>query len=321
MTLLTYRKMAKQAEKLGLNRLVRLVGSWRGLLVLTYHRIGNAEQCEFDRGVYSTDEATFARQMEFIRRHFEVVSVDDVMRKPADHWKRRQAVLVTFDDGYIDNYEIAFPILKRLDIPALFFVTSGFIDQRSIAWWDEIAWMMRKQYAGVEEDQVDDAIVDVVEKFYEISASESEDYLNRVGDQAQTGRYQGASPVWMNWGMLREMAAAGMSFGGHTVSHPILTRTSTSNWEHELTEGRRRLEEELDVDVQVFSYPVGNPDCFSSDLKQQTAKHYQAAFSCYGGVNQGKAAGSWDRFDLRRWPVYGPMRQFRMTTTWPQLLN
>ncbi|PQO28152.1 polysaccharide deacetylase family protein [Blastopirellula marina] len=317
----TYRTLAKRAESLGLNRLVRLVGSWRGLLVLTYHRIGDADQCEFDRGVYSTDEASFAEQMAFVRSHFEVVSIDDVVRRPAADWKKRQAVLITFDDGYIDNYEIAFPILKRLEIPALFFVTSGFIDQRSISWWDEIAWMVRKQYAGASDEEVDDAIVEIVENYYEIPEAECEAYLNRVGDDAQTGRYSDASPVWMTWEMLREMAASGMSFGGHTVSHPILTRTRSGNWEHELTEGRRRLEEELSVDVQVFSYPVGNPDCFSADLKQQTARHYRAAFSCYGGVNQGRGAGNWDRFDLRRWPVYGPMRQFHMTTTWPQLLN
>lgn len=317
----TYRKLAKRAESLGLNRLVRLMGAWRGLLVLTYHRVGDAECCEFDRGVYSTDEASFAQQMEFIHRHFEVVGIDDVVRRPADDWKKRQAVMITFDDGYVDNYEIAFPILQRLGIPALFFVTSGFIDRRSIAWWDEIAWMMRKQYAGSSQNEIDDAIVQTVEGYYEIPEAEFEDYLNRVGDVAQTGRFEGASPVWMNWDMLREMAAAGMSFGGHTVSHPILTRTHSGNWEHELTEGRRRLEEELDVDVQVFSYPVGNPDCFSVDIKQQTAKHYRAAFSCYGGVNQGKSAGSWDRFDLRRWPVFGSMKQFRLTTTWPQFLN
>ncbi len=317
----TYRKLAKRAESLGLNRLVRLIGSWRGLLVLTYHRIGDADRCEFDRGVYSTDETSFAEQMEFVRRHFEVVSIEDVVRRPSSDWKKRQAVLITFDDGYIDNYEIAFPILKRWEIPAHFFVTSGFIDQRSIAWWDEIAWMMRQQYAGCSETEVDDAIVETVEKYYEVPEAECESYLERVGDQAQTGRFQGASPVWMNWDMLREMAASGMSFGGHTVSHPILTRIRSGNWEHELTEGRRRLEEELGVDVQVFSYPVGNPDCFSGELKQLTAKHYRAAFSCYGGVNLGKSAGSWDRFDLRRWPVFGPMRQFRMTTTWPQLLN
>lgn len=317
----TGHKLARKAEAFGLNRLIRLVGSWRGLLVLTYHRIGNAEQCEFDQGVYSTDGATFARQMEFIRRHFEVVSVDDVVRLPASHWRKRQAVLITFDDGYIDNYEVAFPILKKLGIPALFSVTSGFIDHRPIAWWDEIAWMMRKLHADADVDQVNDSIVQVLNEFYRSPISECQVFLNRLGDQAKTGRYEGEFPVWMNWDMLREMAAAGMSFGGHTVSHPILTRTRASNWEHELTEGRRRLEEELNTEVQVFSYPVGNPDCFSSDLKQQTAKHYRAAFSCYGGVNQGKSAGNWDRFDLRRWPVYGSMRQFRITTTWPQLLN
>ncbi|MBI1247229.1 polysaccharide deacetylase family protein [bacterium] len=317
----TYRRLAIQAEQAGINRLVRLIGSWRGLLVLTYHRIGDSSQCEFDRGVYSADEATFTRQMEFVRSHFEVVGIDQVVRQPDSYWRNRQAVLITFDDGYVDNFEVAFPVLKRLGMPALFFVTSGFLDQRSISWWDEIAWMMRQRYPQMAADELDDEICQRIERYYELSGDQRESYLDRLSDELKTDRYDAGSPPWMTWEMLREMAKSDIRFGGHTVTHPILTRIQNNDWEFELAEGKRRLEEETGTEVQAFSYPVGNPDCFSDSLMTQTARHYQAAFSCYGGVNRAASAKRWDRFDLQRWPVYGPMRQFQVTVTWPQLMN
>ncbi|MEW4453626.1 polysaccharide deacetylase family protein [Bremerella sp. JC817] len=318
---LSYRKLAKQAERLGINRLVRMIGSWRGLLVLTYHRIGNADACSFDRGVFSADEPLFRQQMEFVRDHFEVVTIDDVIEKPSHYWQNRQAVLITFDDGYVDNYEIAFPILKQLGIPALFFVATDFIDRQTIAWWDEIAWMMRQIPTDETADELDDKICEVVERYYGLIGSEAEDYLEQLGRDLGCGRFEGKSPLWMNWDMLREMAANGMRFGGHTVTHPILTRIDESRWDHELSEGKRRLEAETGTAVEAFSYPVGNPDCLSVQLMERTAGQFQVAFSCYGGVNHASRDSRWNRLNLQRWPIYGPMRQFRITVTWPQLQN
>ena len=89
----------------------RSVPFGHGALVVNYHRIGNAEESIFDRGVFSTTEDQFDMQMAFLKRNFDVISPHDL--PVARRMGRGRYVIVTFDDGYRDNYEKAFPILKR----------------------------------------------------------------------------------------------------------------------------------------------------------------------------------------------------------------
>ena len=316
---LNYRRFARKAERLGINSIARWIGSWRGLLVLTYHRIGDPRDCELDRGVFSTDVGTFATQMDFLQRHFEVVSIEDVIDRSPDYWSKRQSVLITFDDGYIDNYTHAFPILRDRGIPALFFVTSGFVDNRPLAWWDEIANMLRIGTAACDCSDIDSRIERTLEEFYELPTEACDDFLNEIAENAGCTRSsRDNADVWMTWDMLREMTKHGMSFGGHTVTHPILTRGNES-WQFELAEGKRRIESETQTKVSAFSYPVGTPECISEELKSVTADHYEVAFGCYGGVNNAKGRNGWDRMEMQRWPIFGSMRQFQTTVTWPQL--
>src|SRR6187402_2704387 len=89
----------------------------------------------FGRGVFSTTEDQFDMQMGFLKRNFDVISPHDL--PVARRMGRGRFVIVTFDDGYRDNYEKAFPILKHHHLPA------AFVDKRELSWWDTIAWMIR----------------------------------------------------------------------------------------------------------------------------------------------------------------------------------
>lgn len=314
-----YRRLARKAERLGLNSIARRLGSWRGLLVITYHRIGDPLACELDRGIFSTDAGTFAAQMDFLQRHFDLVSIDDVVDHPPEYWSKRRAVLVTFDDGYIDNFTHAFPVLRDRHIPALFFVTSGFVDKRPLAWWDEIAHMWRTSTRADTCGDIDSVIEQTLKKYYQLPSDACGEFLDELAGNLGCDRSaQSVTDVWMTWDMLREMTQHGMSLGGHTVTHPILTR-GDEHWEFELSEGKRRIESETATRVNAFSYPVGTTDCISEKLKSATAEHYATAFGCYGGVNNANGRNGWDQMEMQRWPIWGPMRQFQATVTWPQL--
>src|SRR5262249_4439087 len=127
-------------EKSGLGATIRSFQSWQGILALCYHRVGNNDATWLDRGVWSTTPAGFEEQIRFLKKRFDVIGPDDlpeIMNR-----RRGQYVLITFDDGYRDNYTEAFPILRSLGLGATFFVTTGFLDNPIVSPWDEMAWMV-----------------------------------------------------------------------------------------------------------------------------------------------------------------------------------
>ena len=125
----------------GLGALLRRLPAWRGALVLSYHRIGDRSQSDLHRGLFSTSAEGLDRQLRLLTRHFDVVAPGqldaDLLATSGRH------VIVTFDDGYRDLYELAHPVLQANNVRALMFLCTGFIDGHERAWWDDIGWMLR----------------------------------------------------------------------------------------------------------------------------------------------------------------------------------
>src|SRR5579859_4203966 len=125
----------------GLLLLIGRAIRWSGLLVLNYHRVGNGNGTPFDHGLWSADAEAFTDQIRFCKSQLDFITPDDISQVLAN--RQGRYALITFDDGYRDNYEIAFPILKAEGVPATFFIATGFVDSPRVPWWDEIAWMVR----------------------------------------------------------------------------------------------------------------------------------------------------------------------------------
>jgi len=107
------------------------------LLVLNYHRIGDPDATPYDRGLFSARQDAFAEQVAHLARSCDVISPADI--ETIRRERHGRFVLVTFDDGYRDNYELAVPVFASRGVPATFFVCTGYIDRPHLAWWDEIA--------------------------------------------------------------------------------------------------------------------------------------------------------------------------------------
>jgi peptidoglycan/xylan/chitin deacetylase (PgdA/CDA1 family) len=104
--------------------------------------------------------------------------------------------------------------------------------------------------------------------------------------------------MWMTWDMVREMRAAGMVIGGHTVHHPVLAQLSPERQWQAISGCARRFGEELGEPMSYFSYPVGQRDSFNDDTRACLRKAgIRYAFSYYGGF---RTFGSWDDLDVRR---------------------
>jgi polysaccharide deacetylase len=134
-------RTARTLEFTRLGDLLQRMWPWSGVVVFNYHRIGNATGSPFDHGLWSAGAAAFGEHIRSCKAHADVIGADDLPE--ITRRRRGRYVLITFDDGYRDNYDVAFPILKAEHVSALFFVTTGFIDSGRLSWWDEIAWMVR----------------------------------------------------------------------------------------------------------------------------------------------------------------------------------
>lgn len=285
---------------------------WHGLVTLNYHRIGNSEQSPLDPGVFSATAEQFEAQLRYLKANCDVIQVAD-MADVLRCGSTRRGVMITFDDGYVDNYEVAFPVLRQVGLPALIFLATGFLDDRCVAWWDEIVWMVRQatcptldlptvwnleslELSANQRAATNRRLLRLAKTF---TPQELNQFLDDVGSAAGTGRApQNASTApWMTWDMVREMHRGGIEFGGHTVTHPVLSMCGSEQQRDEIQRSKARIEAELGRPITAFSYPIGQPWAFSDDtmsLVRQAGYHW--GFSFYPGY----ASESSDAFDLRR---------------------
>ena len=320
--------LARGMDRLGINFCLRRLNFWTGLIVLNYHRIGSPLGSLFDHNLWSATQEDFDQQVRFAKKNFDVISINDVeeaLTKP-----KQRSVLFTFDDGYLDNYELAFPVLKSHNVPGTFFITSGFLDNRIPAWWDEIAWMVKTSLKHsipasewtMHEIPLDMKAVDRLNGIYYALPNEKTpaylEYLAEVTGSGRCSQSQG-DHCWMTWDMAREMVAGGMEIGAHTVNHPILARLSEADQLKEVQRSKARIEKELNLKVNTFSYPVGRPNCFDEGTRRSLEScDIQFGFSYYGDYNP---TGDFDRFDIRRYAVESELSlpYFRTVLTHPKL--
>ncbi len=289
--------LASVLDYSGANRLLRHWNSWSGLLVLNYHRIGDPLSCEFDRNLFSASQENFEKQVRLFQSCADLITTDDLQTVLKAN--RGKHILITFDDGYRDNYELAFPVLKSCNASALFFIATSFIDSPRFAWWSEIAWMIRNARVKsipankwfdapleIDEGYPSQAIGKAVRRYWNLRDDETDAYLSSLAQATKAGRCPAslAEDLRTNWEMIQEMYKAGMGFGGHTVNHPVLAQIPPSRQREEIAGCRDRLTEKLGTAPLCFGYPVGQAHMFTSETKQILQEEgFRFAFSFYGG--------------------------------------
>lgn len=309
--------MARALEGTGLLSLLERFRKRPCVVILNFHRIGTSADCPFDRAVFSATVDDFDAQLAHMRRHYRVLSIDDIHNLP-ETVKRldEPAFMVTFDDGYRDNYELAVPVLHRHQVPAVFFVATQFVTESRLPWWDAIAYIVRntnKQTIKLEshdEKQLiinTDPVPQAIRLVQRVAKAEPGlDYDRFV--ETLSRQCQVALPVqdlvdglFMNEEMLRESVAKGMLIGSHTHSHSVLGNMDEIVQRHELAHSRRLLAEITGTAPRLLAYPVGGPDSFNEMTKRLAVEcGYTAGFAYYGGVVQ---PGHRDWFNVPRLPV------------------
>ena len=246
--------------------------------ILCYHRIV-ADIVRAERGtspgmVISAE--TFRRQMELVREHYDALPLAEAVAiLRGERNAKRPALAVTFDDGYRDFYELAWPILRELRLPATVFIPTAYIGAGQMLDHDRFYRYVMEAHsrrlslcvpltrAGLGEEKVAALCAGV-------SPLRASDQLSHLPfalrertlhclDDFIGGERDGEPDEFslLDWDQVREMAGAGISFGAHTVNHVILTNEEPHTVEREVWRGKQALEEQIGRPVRHFAYPTG----------------------------------------------------------------
>jgi peptidoglycan/xylan/chitin deacetylase (PgdA/CDA1 family) len=303
------------ARRSGLTGLLASLPTRPSLLVLTYHRIGNADQCPYDPGTFSATCGELDEQVRFLKRRWHLVGLDEAIEIVEGKSKvKGAAVLLTFDDGYLDNYESAFPILSSHGVQGVFFLPVGYIGSNRIAWWDAIAYIVkhsrRREFElaypavhrfNIATEGVRPVIARVLGVYKSLDAADGERFIRILEEVCGAARPENAERCFMNWEEAEAMLRGGMAIGSHTQSHRILSKLPAEDQFQEMACSKQILEKRLGVPVRSIAYPVGLPDSFTPITRAAAERaQYRVAFSYYGGVN---TPGAIERYNVLREPV------------------
>jgi len=294
-----------------LSRATRIAAGGRRVLVLSYHRVVEDFEAESRRAIPGllVSCATFERHLEELTRSYDVVSLDEALQVVAGvREPPRDVATITFDDGYRDVYEHAFPMLRRRGLPATVYLASGYVGTPQRFLHDRLYGLLRLSLEGEQRHRAPARNVMVADSMaartaaavdqliHTRSNADLQDLVRRL-EEAQRGAGNQVAPdsgAVLSWDEVRAMAAGGLAFGSHTVSHIALTHEPQEAVSSELSESKAAIERELARPVVHFAYPNG---LYDRRVVTSLVRHgYQSAVTTEDLPNQ---VGG-DPFRLRR---------------------
>lgn len=263
------------------------------------------------------DAAVFESYMRWVRDWFNVLPLAEAVARLRNGTLPARALAITFDDGYADNAKIAAPILRRLGLPATFFVATGFLGGENM-WNDRVIEAVRRcrePHLELKELSLDilrlgsiaerraaiDRILQAVKYLPRESRGETVRRIEHLCSAPDAPR------LMMTPAQVARLAADGFDIGGHTVTHPILSRLRLDEARAEIAKGKEALEAIIGRRVTLFAYPNGVPG------KDYTAEHVRLVKECGFAAAVSTAWGAADRrCDPFQLPRFTPWDRARL---------
>src|SRR3989304_3374628 len=267
------------------------------------------------------DPITFELQMAYLRKPFNLLALDDLRR----HLRNRtpfppNSCLVTFDDGWKDNFTQAYPVLNRYEAPAVVFLSVGHIGTGKRFWQERIFKALKNirdvaDGDGVLPDGCRDLptgikVEDIAGWPQDMFRLRAREYIHSLKDfplhriepiadaivacAEMNGSSANEGDSFLSWEEVEEMSRGGIDFGSHGMSHEILTHLTGDGVRKEVVESKRIIEEKIRKKVYAFSYPNGNYDPMAQECLEESG--YDIAF----GTCRGFTAPGDDPMELKR---------------------
>jgi peptidoglycan/xylan/chitin deacetylase (PgdA/CDA1 family) len=290
------------AQSSAFGRFIKLLENADGqqpgfLRVLTYHRIDEpARRPWLDPGLISATPKEFGKQMAYLASHCQILTVHDVLAALQSRNKKDlppRAVLVTFDDGYRDFEEQAWPILKRYKIPATLFIPTAYPDHpEQTFWWDDL-------YQALQNTLCKESLVTPIGTFslsnviarkqayqhlkYYLKTLMHAQAISMVRDFCNELEVSPAANCIMSWDSLQKLSRDGLTVGAHTRTHPLLNRISLGEAKKELIGSFEDLKSELGFALPIFAYPSGEVN--DDVVRMLEREGFLLAFTTKRGIN------------------------------------
>lgn len=273
--------------------------------ILMYHRFSAEKQG------HEVTAATFEKQLQTIKRYFNPMTLAQLAAAIKRQGKApKHAVVITVDDGYRDFYEVAFPLLKHYQVPATFYVTTGFVNGDLWLWPDTVTWLFAHKQASAGIFTLGNFSVDLSRPASDIWWPLVNHLLSIPNEERLSGLAQLAVACGValpaqipgefaavDWAQLAEMQSAGIEIGGHTVTHPSLGHMDLASAEREIRQSWDEITHHLGEAERTFCYPNGQPGDYSDQIKNIVGNtRYSAAVTAFSDKYNVNKPFAWRRF-------------------------
>ena len=248
-------------------------------MVLMYHRIlpsGERRMPPVQPGMYVTVE-TFRRQIQFLKTHFTVVSLGELVRRVAEGRNVHRCCVVTFDDGWLDNVEHGYPVLEQYSVPATIFLAAAYVGTKRWFWPEELSWCLAKLHNGAVKigdlplvlrkelgrvglgtpSSLEESIEWAVRTLKKKPPEQRMEFIRQLKEEC--GLRKHCNRLLMNWHEVRELGKSGLiEFGSHTMNHVLLDQLQVTDAQGEIDISREVIERKSSRKCMFFAYPNGN---------------------------------------------------------------
>lgn len=243
--------------------------------ILTLHHVRPATSGGFrPNGLLEITPDFLDRALALIRAEgYDIVSLDEALARLADPTPSRFFVALSFDDGYRDNLDHAWPVLAKHQAPWALYIVRGFAERTARLWWLELEEAIRalpRLLVELPDGRFEAPAGTDAEKqkafdqlYWRLRKGPEAILLSVISDLARQGGIDAVALVereCLPTETLRSLAGApGVTIGAHTLSHPMLAKHPEEVARREIAESKAWLEQILDTPIRHFAYPVGDP--------------------------------------------------------------
>ncbi len=258
------------AEAVGLYALGRAWNKEK-TIILMYHGVTSDNDPVANYDHKHIERERLEGHLQYLKKHYSIISLDDyiIWRKGEKRILPPNSLIITFDDGYTNNYTQLFPLLSRYDIPATIFLPTAYIGKKQVAWYDIVTYCIyrTKKKKLIIDSQIFDVINDKqkIEAIMKLKRKIRTSGVLRTKIIAEVVKETEIDPtlceeedfLFLSWEQCKKIKKSKITFGSHSCTHEYMTDLSEEKFKKEVCESKKIIETELGEPCLAFAYPFG----------------------------------------------------------------